>query len=125
MGQIRLKWPTSVPEDQIDKPFIQGMLDRMSFGYHNYGHMRRKHDRPDNIKNVRIRLNKYLSTGNTEWLIDAANFLMMEFVVPSHKKAHFRPTDSHESPGSAVSGRIVKSKHELKPLHSVKLREGD
>lgn len=126
---IKFKWSEGVPEDQIDRSFIQGMLDRMLVGFHKYGHMRRRHDRPDNLKNVEARVKQYKKTGNTEWLMDAANFLMMEFAVPSHANAHFRPTDSHESPGSHVAGRIIHSKAELKPptgLHAPRVqREGD
>jgi hypothetical protein len=126
---MKFTWPKSAPEDQIDKPFIQGMLNRMAMGFHTYGHMRRKHDRPDNVRNIRIRLKKYLDTGNTEFLMDAANYAMMEFAVPSHPNAFFKPTDSHESPGSAVAGRIIKNKSELKPatgIHAPRQpREGD
>ena len=125
MAFLKFKWVKTVPEDQIDRKFIQGMLDRMMVGFHNYGHMRRKHDRPDNLKNIQIRVNKYKESGNTEFLMDAANYCMMEFAVPSVEGAFFKPTESHESPGSAVSGRIIKSKHELKPAHSVRQREGD
>lgn len=127
--KLIFKWPASVPADHIDLQFMQGMLDRMAIGFHNYGHMRRKHDRPDNVKNIRTRLQIYLKTGNTEFLIDAANFAMMEFAVPSHHNAHFRSTDHDESPGSHVSGRIIKNKDELKPatgLHAPRIkREGD
>lgn len=127
--KISFKWSEQVPKDQIDESFIQGMFNRMILGFHNYGHMRRKHDRPDNIKNVRIRLDKYLKTGNTEWLMDAANYCMMEFAVPAHHKAHFKATESHESPGSAVAGRIIRNKKELKAatgFHAPRVqREGD
>lgn len=145
---VIFRWASSVPPDQKDDPFIQGMLDRMGFGYHNYGHMRRKHDRPDNIKNVLIRLVKYVgfnrvrnalaelyvssqvdlrSDGNTEFLMDAANFCMMEFAVPSHPQAHFTPTTRAQSPGSHVSNRIVKGKDELMPggIPDRRRREGD
>lgn len=145
--QLVFNMAESVPEDQVDAGFIQGMINRMCFGFHNYGHARRKHDRPDNIKNVLIRLIKYVGfervrqslweleengfgvekgSGNVEFLMDASNYNMMEFMVPSAPNAHFRPTDSHESPGSHVAGRIVKSKSELKPQHNVRQpKEGD
>lgn len=42
---------------------------------------------------------KYQETGNTEYLVDAANYLMFEFMYPQHEKAHFRATDSGESAG--------------------------
>ncbi len=116
---IKLKFPDSVPIDQIDQKFLQGMLDRMAFGFHNYGHMRRRHDRPDNGKNIKIRWGKYKKTGNTEFLMDLSNYAMMEFAVPSHPDAHFRATRSDESPGSAVAGRIIRNKKELKPATGV------
>lgn len=42
---------------------------------------------------------KYLETGNTEYLCDAANYLMFEFMYPQHENAHFKPTGSDESAG--------------------------
>ena len=44
-------------------------------------------------------LQKYKETGNTEFLVDGANYLMFEFMYPQHPKAHFRATDSSESAG--------------------------
>ena len=44
-------------------------------------------------------LKKYNSTGNTEYLVDAANYLMFEFMYPQHPKAHFKATDSKDSAG--------------------------
>lgn len=45
------------------------------------------------------RIRKYESTGNTEYLVDVANFAMIEFMHPAHKEAHFEATDSSGSPG--------------------------
>lgn len=42
---------------------------------------------------------KYCNTGNTEFLVDAANYLMFEYMFPQHPKAHFRATESNESAG--------------------------
>jgi hypothetical protein len=107
--KIEFNWPDSVPQDQIDVLFIQGMLDRMAMGFHNYGHMRRQHNRPDNIKNIDIRVKKYQESKNTEYLMDAANYCMMEFCVPI-EGAFFKTTEKHESPGSVVDGRLVQGK---------------
>lgn len=123
---VTFNFAPSVPKDQIDTVFIQGMIDRMCFGFHNYGHARRTHDRPDNLANVKTRVDKYRETGNIEWLMDAANFVMMEFMVPTHPQAHFVPTSRDESPGSHVAGRMIKGKDELKPAHNVRQpKEGD
>lgn len=40
----------------------------------------------------------YEETGNTEMLLDMANFSIIEFILPSHPKAHFRALPSEESP---------------------------
>ena len=44
-------------------------------------------------------LAKYRETGNTEYLLDAGNYAMFEYMYPQHEKAHFRATDSSESAG--------------------------
>jgi hypothetical protein len=54
------------------------------------------------LESLQKRIDKYIETGNTEFLMDAANFAMIEFMFPSHPSAHFRPTDSNESPGRAA-----------------------
>jgi hypothetical protein len=112
MAVVKLKFPDSVPLDQIDVEFLQGMLNRMAFGFHNYGHMRRHEKVPHSLKNVRIRLREYRRTRNTEFLMDAANFCMMEFVRPSIKGASFRATSKAESPGAIVDGKLCKGKED-------------
>ncbi len=42
---------------------------------------------------------KYKKTGNTEYLVDAANYIMFEFTYPRHPNAYFKATDSTESAG--------------------------
>lgn len=46
-------------------------------------------------------IKKYLETGNTEYLCDAANYLMFEFMYPQKEGAYFKATDSEESAGVA------------------------
>ncbi len=50
---------------------------------------------------------KYLETGNTEYLCDAANYLMFEFMYPQRMGAFFKATDSSGSAG--ISGVPVTS----------------
>lgn len=50
-------------------------------------------------------IKKYLETGNTEYLCDAANYLMFEFMYPQKEGAYFKATDSGESAG--ISGTAV------------------
>lgn len=84
----------------------------MAFGFHNYGHQRRYEQKSHSLKNVEIRLREYKRTHNTEFLMDAANFCMMEFCVPKFEDAHFTPTSKAESPGSVVDGKLVKGKED-------------
>lgn len=93
---MKIKIPNITPP-QWDAKFMQGMIDRMAVSFHKYGDV--ADSKQDLEANVERRIAKYRLTGNTEWLIDAANFCMIEFMRPTEEEAHFRPTDSHESPG--------------------------
>ena len=42
---------------------------------------------------------KYLKTKNKEFLLDAMNYLMFEFMYPQQDGAFFKATDSRESAG--------------------------
>lgn len=91
------------PGSEVSEPFIQGMRDRMATSYFKYGAVRDAYPHKVNaLESLRMRLDLYAETGNTEALIDAANFAMIEFMCPSHKRAHFTPTDSGKSPGRAA-----------------------
>lgn len=98
------------PESEYSVPFLQGMINRMGVSYHKYGKVAdNASNRTDSLKSMQLRLQKYKETGNTEFLIDAANFLMVEFMVPSVDNAYFKPTDSNESPGLvAQSGKRIR-----------------
>ena len=56
-------------------------------------------DNVDAIASLKVRLEKYEETGNTEFLTDVGNFAMIEVMLPRHPEAYFRATDSDESPG--------------------------
>lgn len=80
--------------------FLQGMMNRMGVSYHKYGSIAEKFPHgATGVDQIAQRVQKYLNDGNVEWLIDAANYCLIEAVRPSHSQAHFRPTDSDESPG--------------------------
>lgn len=88
------------PDTEFSETFLGGMLARMTVSFHKYGPLSRAYPhKVSAVRSLKERLEKYVETGNTEWLIDVANFAMIEFMRPSHEKAHFRGTDSDESPG--------------------------
>lgn len=79
--------------------FVRKMENRVLTSYFKYGDAGVNAKSGDFIANVKQRVDKYLVDGNTEWLVDAANFAMLEFMYPQHPNAHFRATSSGESPG--------------------------
>ena len=106
----------SIPTGEISAEFIQGMRNRMEVSYCKYGPIKNAYPhKVSAIASLEQRLKRYIETGNTEWLMDVANFAMIEFMLPSHPQAHFRSTESHESPGreSHAEGTTSKSNSEL------------
>ena len=108
---------------EYNEQFLQGMIDRMSVSFYKYGAVAEARGF-DNLANLEKRVAQYRETGNTEWLIDAANFAMIEFMFPQHVDAHYRATDSSESPGRHTSdGRTVKGPN--RPAFHPADRSGD
>jgi len=100
-------------DTEFSEDFIKKMKDRMITSYFKYGKVADNYGNTyvDAIASLKKRLAKYERTGNTEWLVDAANFAMIEFMYPQHKDAHFEATDSDASPG--VEGMSVKEAERL------------
>ena len=104
---MEIKQAPGIPESEFSQPFAQGMYDRMAVSFCKYGRVAEAYpSRVDAIASLKLRLEKYEQTGNTEWLMDVANFAMIEFLHPRHKKAHFRATDGKESPGRKWHGEV-------------------
>jgi len=79
---------------------VQRMANRMGVSSHKYGPVADAYPFPGNaMKALEERLELYRTTGNIEWLYDAANYCLIEADHPRHRDAHFRATDSDESPG--------------------------
>jgi hypothetical protein len=81
--------------------FIKFMQNRVVVSHYKYGWA--SDNFPEKVNAVAtalLEIQTYLETGNTEYLVDAANYLMFEFEHPALRGAHFRPSDSNQSPGS-------------------------
>lgn len=78
----------------FSRDFIRKMQNRILVSYHKYGDLSTIKKNTlfprDELKNAKARIKKYEKTGNTEYLIDAANFLMFEFM---EMNGHFIPVD--------------------------------
>jgi len=104
---VNIQWATGVPNSEFSLTFVQGMANRMQTSYFKYGELRKAYPHPvDALGSLKLRLEKYEKTGNTEFLMDAANFCMIEFMRPRHPEAHFKPSDSKESPGRKWDGEV-------------------
>lgn len=91
---------SGTPPSEFSIEFIQGMANRMSVSFYKYGLIAEAYPAKVNaIASMKLRIKKYEETGNLEWLMDAANFAMIEYMLPRHPDAHYRATDSVESPG--------------------------
>ena len=114
--QMNLKEVPAVPATENSEAFHQGMIDRMGVSYFKYGAVADAYPkRVDAIASLKARLDRYDHDGNTEWLMDVANFAMIEFMHPRHPEAHFRATDSKESPGRAWHGEVDRSQRSNRP----------
>lgn len=102
--------PDEILATEFSEKFALGMRDRMMVSFHKYGPVAKAAGKVNFIASLNERLRKYAETGNTEWLIDAANFAMIEFMYPSHPEAHFEGTDSDASPGRILA-RTNKADH--------------
>jgi hypothetical protein len=112
--EVVFTWPESVPRTQFNRDFLQGMLNRVAMSYHIYGDIKNNRGKVNWIASLRMRLTKYRETHNTEYLIDAANYAMLEFMYPNDQRAFFKATDSSGSPGSKlITGGIAKNKEEI------------
>jgi len=97
---MKLDEPARVPKSEWSQHFLQYMINRMAMSFSTYGLVREAYpDKVDALKSLRIRLQKYEQTGNKEYLVDVANFAMIEFMHPGHTNAHFEAVDSNVSPG--------------------------
>lgn len=96
---------TEPHEREVSEDFIDGMRSRMYVSFYKYGPAADAYPHKVNaLQSLELRLQKYRDTGNTEFLMDAANFAMIEFMHPSHPEAHFTATDSDQSPGRIERG---------------------
>lgn len=97
-----LKRQENVPDSEFDPRFVQGMIARMEMSFIKYGPVAAGFPHKlDALATLGMKLDEYRATGNTEKLMDAANYLLIEFMRPRHPDAHFKPTDSRDTNGRA------------------------
>jgi len=88
----------SILRHEYSEEFDQLRKNRMVVSYFKYG--RASDNYPllvDSIANAKIRIQKFEETGNLEYLLDASNQLMLEYMFPRHPKAHFEAKDGTDN----------------------------
>lgn len=100
--------------EEYSEKFDTLRKNRVETSYYKYGSAKKNFatGNVQAIPTLELCLQKYKDTGNTEYLCDAANYAMFEFMYPQHQKAHFRATDSGESAG--IVGMSVKEMEEYR-----------
>ena len=82
--------------------FVEKMKNAIEMSHYKYGWANKTYpELAQAYKCVEERLDLYKKTHNKEYLVDAANFAMLEFLYPAFSDARYQPTDSDKSPGLA------------------------
>lgn len=78
--------------------FERLMRNRLAMGALRYGMIKRQATLGspfDVLGAIKPKLDGYKRTGNTEYLVDAANYLMLVFEIDPHPNKHFQSLDDH------------------------------
>lgn len=87
---------------EFSEEFIVKMKNAIELSHHKYGWMSKTYpELAQAVKCIQDRLDLYTKTHNMDYLIDVANFAMIEYKYPSYTDAKYTPTDSDKSPGLA------------------------
>lgn len=92
---------SDILKGEYSEQFDKERKYRVEVSYHKYGPARQNFGggRVDAIKTAELCLDAFKKDGNTEHLIDAANYLMFRFMYP-YPGESFKPTDSNASVGT-------------------------
>ena len=86
----------------FSEEFILKMKNAIEMSHYKYGWASKTYpELAQAIKCVQERLDMYEKTHNKDYLIDIANFAMLEYLYPSYEDSKYIPTDSADSPGLA------------------------
>lgn len=89
-------------KDEFSDEFVKLMKARVEQSYHKYGPARKNfaEGRVDPIATAMLCIDAFQKDGNTEHLVDAANYFMFAFKFRDALGYNFRSTGSSESVGT-------------------------
>lgn len=88
-------------EREYSEEFDKLRKSRVYVSYYKYGAAKKNfgEGRVDAIGSLELCLEKFKKTGNTEYLIDVANYAMFRYMFPLPGE-YYKATDSSESAGT-------------------------
>ena len=100
--------------------FEQYMRNRMLMGALRYGRLDEKRKKPgrwDLIGAVKKKIERYQETGNTEYLVDIANYCLIVFECDDHPLKHFKALDDHHE--HCEVKKVVRLNYDLSPMPKI------
>lgn len=97
----RSKTMTDILKTEYSEEFDKLRKNRVEMSYFKYGSAKKNfgEGRVDAIGSLELCIDKFKKTGNTEYLLDAANYAMFRYMFPMPGE-FFKATDSSESAGT-------------------------
>jgi len=93
--------------------FHERMRQAMTVSFHKYGPVKDAYPhKVSAIASLKKRLALYEETGNADYLVDVANFAMIEFMLPAHESFHDKPTDGGEGRTWHSGGRSTERRND-------------
>lgn len=88
-------------QSEYSEKFDELRKNRVETSFFKYGPAKKNfgEGRVDAIKTLELCLEKFKKTGNTEYLLDVANYAMFRYMFPFPGE-YFKTTDSSESAGT-------------------------
>jgi hypothetical protein len=89
-----------IPRSEFDPSFAAKMVRAMMVSHRKYGYVKDAYPhKMDAMADMMTRRGAYRTHGNFWFLVDVANFAMIEAMHPNHPDAHWGENDAHNSPG--------------------------
>ena len=86
----------------FSESFVAKMKNAIETSHYKYGWASKTYpELAQAYKCIEERLDVYKRTHNKDYLVDIANFAMLEFLYPSFSDAMYKPTDDDKSVGLA------------------------
>lgn len=86
----------------FSEEFVLKMKNAIETSHYKYGWASKTYpELAQAVKCIQERLEMYIKTHNKEFLVDIANFAMLEYLYPTFEDSKYIATDSSASPGLA------------------------